>query len=552
MNRNSTEPEFDTDTFSREVTEVTRLFREKTREHSALLKEAEKAGWEASAVERAQAILKEIEELQPRFQRLNKFADDYLAAQGITLSEKSMYQMDEVARYWREDLHSEAVPITGYIEDSLADGLEALIGRLPKAWWKEQLRLREAQGSAHLRESLELYGGVSGIVPSVSLHRYALALILARESLDKRDDYDIYAGSLLVPSVGALCRVLPSLNEVRGGLEKLDELYRAPSEELDSRLYELCVAGRAASLGRSVEFLAAGSDATPDLRLHDLPYPAVVECKRQSRLSDYERQEFETIQSVFRQFTSGGQRRSLIGTFSIVAQQSIQAIGADTLVESSLKCTAGLNPYGSIKEPWGTVTFTPLDVMIDLQQPTRLYSPAFLKQVFKWDFETTEFDGICAVVANNRILIADRAVFPFGIKWRCEADDAVKRKARSLAGLLAQAVRQIPVGETGFMYLAYEESHRAAIADSRTQRLFDQTAKWEIRKRAINPELIIVNRLYPGALDEGRPNLIESAVPIGFSKDNTWAGVMPFSVFVESRDRSEHVDGPEGVLSDQD
>jgi len=540
LNRNPIEPELDTETFSREVTEVDTLFREKTRKHSALLKEAEKAGWEASAVERAQAVLKEIEELQHRFQRLDKFADDYLAAHGITLSEESKNQGDEVARYWREDLSSEAVPITGYIEDCLAEGLEKLIGRLPKAWWLEQRGLHEAQGSAHLRESLELYGGVSPDVFSISRHRYAQALILAKESLDKCDDYDIYAGSLLVPSVAALCRALPSLYEVQGGLEKLDELYRAPSEEFDSRLYELCVAGRAAALGRSVEFLVPTAEVTPDLRLHDLPFPAVIECKRQSRLSDFERQEFKTIQEVFRHLSSGSQRRSLIGTLTIVTQQPLQAIGVDTLVESSRKCTAGLNPYGSIVEPWGAISFTPLDIMIDLQQPTRLYSPAFLRQVFEWNFETTEYDGICAVVANTRMPQVDRALLPFGIRWRCEAEEAVKRKARSLASLLAQAVQQIPVGETGFIYLAYEEMHRADIADSRTQKLLDETAKWEIRKRGINPEFIVVNRLYPGTLEEGRPNLIESAVPIGFSEENIWAGMMPFSVFVESTEKFEN------------
>lgn len=550
MNSDSTEGEFDTEAFSREMTEVTRLFREKTREHSALLKAAEKAGWEASAIERAQAVLKEIEELQPRFRKLSQLADQYLASHGVSLPEESTYQMDEVARYWRQDLHSEVVPITGYIEDCLANGLESLISRVPQAWWKEQLRLRESQGSKHLRESIELYGGVTGIVPTVSLHRYAQALLLAKESLDKRDDYDIYVGSLLVPSVGALCRVLPSLSEVRGGLEKLDELCRAPSDEFDSRLYELCVAGRAAALGRSVEFLVAGSDVTPDLRLHDLPFPAVVECKRQSRLSDYERQEFQTMQEVFRQFTSGGQRRSLIGTFTIVTRQSIQSIGVKTLVDYLLKCTAGLNPYDSLNEVWGSISFIPLDIMIDLEQPTRLYSPAFLRQVFDWDFETTQYDGICAVVANNRIPLVDRALLPFGIKWKCEADDSVNRKARSLAGLLAQAVQQILVGETGFIYLAYEETHRADIADSRTRKLFDQTAKWEIRKRGINPELIVVNRLYPGALEEGRPNLIESAVPIGFSKDNTWAGMMPFSVFVDSGTRANG--GPAVFMPDED
>lgn len=549
MNSSSAEPEFDEEAFSRELTEVTRLFREKTHEHSALLKEAERTGWDTSAVERAQGVLKEIEDLQPRFQRLDKFADDYLASHGISLSKESIHKMDEVARYWRKDLYSEAVPITGYIEDCLANGLETLIGRLPQAWWLDQLCLRKAQGSGHLRESLELYGGVSGKVAPTSLHRYAEALLLAKESLDKCDDYDIYGGSLLVPSIGALCRALPSLSDVQKGLEKLDELYRAPSEEFDSRLYELCIAGRAAALGRSVEFLVPTAEVTPDLRLHDLHYPAVIECKRQSRLSDYERQEFKTAQEVFRQLSSGHQRRSLIGTLTIVTQQPLQTIGVDTLFESSRKCTAGLNPYGSVAELWGSISFTPLDVVIDLQEPTRLYSPAFLRQVFEWDFETTEYEGICAVVANARFPQVDRALLPFGFRWRCEAEEALNRKARSLAGLLAQAVQQIPVGETGFIYLAYEETHRADIADSRTQKLLDQIAKWEIRKRGINAEFIVINRLYPGALEEGRPNLIESAVPIGFSKDNLWAGMMPFSVFVESQGQAN---GPPTVHESDD
>ena len=83
----------------------------------------------------------------------------------------------------------------------------------------------------------------------------------------------------------------------------------------------------------------------------------------------------------------------------------------------------------------------------------------------------------------------------------------------------------------------YEEMHRAAIADYRTQRFLDLVAKWEIRKRGINPQLIIVNRLYPNAIYEGRPDLIESAIPTGFINEHVYSDVMPMAVFVDPSTR---------------
>src|SRR5262249_27078282 len=152
------------------------------------------------------------------------------------------------------------------------------------------------------------------------------------------------------------------------------------------------------------------------------------------------------------------------------------------------RCTSRLNPYSSLNEPWGTLSFSPLPPTIELTHSTRIYSPDFMQKVFEWNSETTEYDGVCATIANTRTMLVDRAHLPFCLRWRSDADEAVSRKARSLASQLSEALNQIPVGEAGFIYLGYEETHRASIADSRTKKVLDQTASWQVRKRAINPQ----------------------------------------------------------------
>ncbi len=519
--------------FSR-LSELRMLLDATIRQHSKLLKAADKANWDMAATEQADAALAEMRSLKREFDDLLQLAEQKLTADGVAFLEEAESMAKHPERWWKKDINRDLVPVTGHIEDALEAGLELLINRLPKSWWMGQQNLRESVSDAYLRESVALCGLVPAPRLPDSINRYAYALMLARDSQEKREHYDIYEGALLVPIIAALCTLLSLLGEVKGGYEKLDELVKAPSGEIDSRLYEIVVAARCAALGREVEFLAAGSTKTPDLRIHDLGFPAVVECKMQSRLSDYERKEFAIMQEVFHSLTTNQRQHGLMGSLSISSNLSFVKVGIAALVESSLRCTNGINPYKTIQENWGSVSFEPLAPTTGLTDVTRLYSPDFLKQVFEWDFDSAEYDGLCGLVENSKTMMVDRADFPFCLKWKDESENAISTKSRSTAGLLKQAFDQVPVGEAGFIYVAYEETHRVAIADYRTQRHLDLVAKWEIRKRGINPQLIIVNRLYPSAIHEGRPNLIESAIPTGFIKENVYSNIMPTSVFVEA------------------
>lgn len=267
-------------------------------------------------------------------------------------------------------------------------------------------------------------------------------------------------------------------------------------------------------LGRDVEFLVTLDKQTPDLRIHDLGFPAVVECKFQQRLSAYELREFSAMRDVFDGVRSYYGPRGVIGNLAIQFRQPPVEIGVQQIVDAAIECQAGMSPYRTLKYEWGDLSLSPLDPTITLPGDTRLYSPDFLNFVFGWDSDTTEYDGILATVRNHRAMRVARAELPFSLQWRVEHENVLDRKARSIASQLAEAHSQIPVGEGGFLYLAYEEQHRNAIADRRTEHIIQLVTNWEVRKRGIRPLRIVINRLYPRPIHEGRPDLIESAIRI--------------------------------------
>src|SRR5436853_894121 len=404
-----------------QLSQVSDALQTKISEHSNLMKEAESIAWEKSAVDRADAALAEARALNDELSRLTRVAEEQLIAEGYTFPEDAIPSGDEEPRWWKKDLMSAAVPITDDIDNALDAGLDALMRRLPSSWWKEQIKIRESFGNGHLRESVQLYGGVPGQLVPAPLHRYAYALMLSEDSHSKQNEYDIYEGARLVPFIAAWSRSLDALAEVKGGIEKLDQLVKAPNAEIDSRLYELAVAARCSQMGRAVEFIdPRGSHTSPDLRIHDLGFPAVVECKMQSRLSEHERNEFLIISDIFSFMVSERKTTGLLGSMSVISRLPLREVGCEELLKVALQCTRGLNPYQTFEQNWGSVFFEPIAPSIDLPAMTRIYSPDFLEWVFDWRCEDIKYDGICALVANNGAIMVGRAELPFCLKWRSD------------------------------------------------------------------------------------------------------------------------------------
>ena len=138
-----------------------------------------------------------------------------------------------------------------------------------------------------------------------------------------------------------------------------------------------------------------------------------------------------------------------------------------------------------------------------------------------------------AVVANDSSVRVGRAELPFCLKWRINAQESIERKARNVVSALAEAISQVPVGEGSFVYISYDDSRRPTIANRRTEKIIEVAKTFQVRKRGTRPPLmIVINRIYPSALEEGRPDLVESAIPMSLDEDPYWPKLMPTRIFV--------------------
>ena len=109
---------------------------------------------------------------------------------------------------------------------------------------------------------------------------------------------------------------------------------------------------------------------------------------------------------------------------------------------------------------WGSLAFRRL-AYYDTIQRTRLYSPNYLGQVFQWVEIQDDWDGLlCEVEAPWRIEVNSFRA-PICVKWRSESETALTKKSRGISSLWTNAVKQIPPGEIGFIYIAYPEGSRS-------------------------------------------------------------------------------------------
>jgi hypothetical protein len=117
------------------------------------------------------------------------------------------------------------------------------------------------------------------------------------------------------------------------------------------------------------------------------------------------------------------------------------------------------------------------------------------------------------------------------LKWRSESEEALTKKARGIKSLWVDAVKQIPDGEMGFVYIAYPEGSRAGIADARTRQIMKELNeawhRWPIRVPAT-----IVSRLYGRALGPGCPDFIENVLLAAAEEQEYWLTKLPHRVFI--------------------
>lgn len=135
------------------------------------------------------------------------------------------------------------------------------------------------------------------------------------------------------------------------------------------------------------------------------------------------------------------------------------------------------------------------------------------------------------LIAEGSVLV-DVANNPICLRWRCDNEESQQKRTRGVSSLLGSALEQIPDGEVGVVYLAYEEMARENVADARTERIIRDINGWAHRW-AINVPLVMVDRVYPRPIGVGQPDVIENLIPfLAQHADRSLIGTFPTRVVV--------------------
>ena len=412
----------------------------------------------------------------------------------------------------RRHLTDKYVTSTAQIESILPEALNNVLAHVPKTWVAKESKKQGYRLSADfLNSPLSLVGGIRVRSEFCSVHRLAQAILVAKDFLESRPDYDFFSGSRFVPEICALGRALPTIIRLGKGnvTEHIRKLYRGPSAEVESSIFELVVAASCMEAGKEIQFLdTSGPGKKPDLRVLNLMgIPTVIECKMRRPLTDYQLEEERRVQELFTLASLECLRKSIFGMFDVDFTVELGKVDTTNFAEALRRQPLAA---GQVTYDWGTVRLQELPFEIGFKA-MELYTPVFLKQVFDWNSDLPEFDGImCRVDAVDNFVI-ESVRRPLALRWKSTSEIARLHKARTVLTLLNEALDQIPTGEMAIIYLAIWEGSRAEIADDRLQNI-NKEIEGATHRRGISVPLILVNRLFPRALNMGQPDLIENVL----------------------------------------
>ncbi|MDQ5987913.1 MAG: hypothetical protein CSYNP_03661 [Syntrophus sp. SKADARSKE-3] len=382
-------------------------------------------------------------------------------------------------------------------------------------WLKSEAKKKYRLTKDFLSSPFQLVGSIRiDNTADPPAQRLARMILLCEDWIKDAEDLDFHAASLLVPEaimLGMSIDKIPKLGPE--AVRKLGRLSMMRDDDhVAAAVHELLVGTACVSMGTDVEMIKSNStEKSPDFRVLGKGPPTVIECKRRIGLSDYEQKEAMSIGRLYDSVREELRSRRHSISLEVEFDVEVRCVRVTDFRRAALKCAKTI-PWkdGFQKETWGKIKCVGLPYYTDLRK-TRLYAPIFMEKVFQWHSELSEWDGIIAEVDSPSQFIVSNAKQPICLKWRCRNDIAILKKSRGVTSLWAKAVKQIPPGEMGIIYISYPEQNAPEIADERTLSIFKSMKEWR-HDWWVSVPLVIIGRLYPRPRGVGNPDLIENAI----------------------------------------
>ena len=167
-----------------------------TRSASEKFKQSETSEWDEGLYQEGTELLVEAERLQEQIAQIGEELErrlDHVVQEDHKLT-PTLQPSDHDQRWYRKDLTTRTVPVTGTIDNILPKALEDLLSFVPSSWWLRQQDLAKEEQRNAVFQPLLLCGSERWGRDFSTLHRYAYYLSVAESHLKGDPELDIYGG----------------------------------------------------------------------------------------------------------------------------------------------------------------------------------------------------------------------------------------------------------------------------------------------------------------------------------------------------------------------
>ncbi|MDS1310751.1 hypothetical protein [Marinobacter xiaoshiensis] len=322
-------------------------------------------------------------------------------------------------------------------------------------------------------------------------------IFLAEQWLNDPLCIDVNQAARNLPFVSSLGEKSQYRHRITGLEEKLDELLGKFKSEPDGTIFEILTAFSYAAEGWDVEFLAEiPGKKTPDLLVKKDNRELFIECKRQSRRSDYaedERKEFlrrwdKAKGVVFKNKQWLWFKCEIHTEVKLLPENFLKDIFEKSLPISQDEVLVFDGPEATVSArriDWRPIKKHFSENLVKQNSPT-------LNEILGGDWALpTDCVTVQMIAKSSQVVDCDADILGCYIEdvdWVCgisrivDSEDAINSKARDIKKLLARAVKQVPKDKESIIHLAVETLEGNSVEHRRTEKVMASIPAFTIEK----------------------------------------------------------------------
>ncbi|RUO59618.1 hypothetical protein CWI73_12230 [Idiomarina piscisalsi] len=306
----------------------------------------------------------------------------------------------------------------------------------------------------------------------------------------------------IYPFFSAIGRYIDIATNIEGIDGKLDELLEGKENQPDSLLFEIVTAIMYQRNGWTVKFIPEDANSkTPDLFVSRGNESFYVECKRQSKVTEYsenERKEWRKrwaklapimianktsifVDVTFKVEISQTSEDILAKAFSAIIHKGCIDNGvyleSDELIFKASYIDMGLvdEHFDKYQVRWNSPQMIALFAggYDSSGSYTQLHSPKGINAIGPDDDEH---------VLN---LFCEGVHAAYCAKWECVADESINKKAKDVRKLLSKAVNQAPKSHPTIVHIGYETLHGPIVEYSRANKIYSSIENFDYKRKDI-------------------------------------------------------------------